>query len=106
MLAISERNAHLHALIACSCVSRVLQRLSPLLRLSILRDASPALNTPRAEIGCCDFWVGLYCEAMRRKGQGGKPLLEHFLWSLGRVFGAFALACVTAVPVGILMGVS
>lgn len=47
-----------------------------------------------------------FVAAVQGKGQGGKPLLEHFLWSLGRVFGAFALACVTAVPVGILMGVS
>ena len=47
-----------------------------------------------------------FIAAVKGQGQGGKPLLEHFLWSLGRVFGAFALACVTAVPVGILMGVS
>ena len=38
--------------------------------------------------------------------QGGKTLLEHFGWSFARVFGAFFLACVTAVPVGIAMGVS
>jgi taurine transport system permease protein len=38
--------------------------------------------------------------------QGGKTLLEHFSWSFTRVFGAFFLAVVTAVPVGILMGVS
>ena len=38
--------------------------------------------------------------------QGGKPLAEHFYWSLVRVFAAFALACVTAIPVGIAMGVS
>src|SRR5262245_55531485 len=38
--------------------------------------------------------------------QGGKPLSEHFWWSLWRVFAAFVLACVTAVPVGIAMGVS
>ncbi len=38
--------------------------------------------------------------------QGGKPLSEHFWWSLYRVFAAFVLACVTAVPVGIAMGVS
>jgi taurine transport system permease protein len=47
-----------------------------------------------------------FVAAVKGQGQGGKPLLEHFLWSLGRVFGAFALACVTAIPVGILMGVS
>ncbi|MEO7760639.1 MAG: ABC transporter permease subunit [Casimicrobiaceae bacterium] len=38
--------------------------------------------------------------------QGGKPLLEHFWWSLYRVFAAFVLAVVTAIPVGIGMGVS
>jgi taurine transport system permease protein len=38
--------------------------------------------------------------------QGGKTLLEHFGWSFARVFGAFFLACITAVPVGIAMGVS
>lgn len=38
--------------------------------------------------------------------QGGKTLMEHFGWSFGRVFGAFFLAVITAVPVGILMGVS
>ena len=35
-----------------------------------------------------------------------KPLWEHFAASLFRVFSAFALACVTAVPVGIAMGMS
>lgn len=38
--------------------------------------------------------------------QGGKPLLEHLGWSLLRVFGAFALAALTAVPTGLLMGTS
>jgi taurine transport system permease protein len=38
--------------------------------------------------------------------QGGTTLLEHFGWSFTRVFGAFFLAVVTAVPIGILMGVS
>ena len=36
--------------------------------------------------------------------QGGRPLLEHLGWSLLRVFGAFALAALTAVPAGLLMG--
>ena len=35
-----------------------------------------------------------------------KPLLEHFVASMFRVFSAFLLACLTAVPVGIAMGVS
>jgi taurine transport system permease protein len=35
-----------------------------------------------------------------------KPLWQHFVASVGRVFAAFALAVVTAVPVGIAMGMS
>jgi taurine transport system permease protein len=34
------------------------------------------------------------------------PLAEHFGWSMFRVFTAFVAACVTAIPVGIAMGVS
>jgi taurine transport system permease protein len=34
------------------------------------------------------------------------PLAEHFGWSLFRVFSAFIAACLTAIPVGIAMGVS
>jgi taurine transport system permease protein len=34
------------------------------------------------------------------------PLAEHFGWSMFRVFSAFVAACVTAVPIGIAMGVS
>ena len=34
------------------------------------------------------------------------PLATHFGWSMFRVFSAFALACVTAIPIGIGMGVS
>jgi taurine transport system permease protein len=35
-----------------------------------------------------------------------RPLVEHFAASMFRVFSAFFLACATAVPVGIAMGVS
>jgi taurine transport system permease protein len=35
-----------------------------------------------------------------------KPLWDHFLASMGRVFSAFLLACLTAIPVGIAMGMS
>ena len=45
-----------------------------------------------------DAWAG--------RIQGGLPLSEHLMWSVIRVFGAFELASITAVPVGILMGVS
>src|ERR1700675_2900842 len=34
------------------------------------------------------------------------PLATHFGWSMVRVFTAFFLACLTAIPVGIAMGVS
>lgn len=45
-----------------------------------------------------DAWAG--------RIQGGEPLWKHLEWSAIRVFGAFALAAATAVPVGIAMGVS
>jgi len=35
-----------------------------------------------------------------------KPLWQHFVASMFRVFLAFALACVTAIPIGIAMGMS
>jgi len=35
-----------------------------------------------------------------------KPLWQHFLASMLRVFSAFALACITAIPIGIAMGMS
>ena len=47
-----------------------------------------------------------FSDAWKGDIQGGRPLSEHFGWSLFRVFFAFALACVTAIPVGIAMGVS
>ena len=47
-----------------------------------------------------------FADAWKGDIQGGKPLTEHFWWSLYRVFAAFVLACVTAIPVGIAMGVS
>lgn len=40
------------------------------------------------------------------EGVSNSTLFEHTLASLGRVLGAFFLALVTAVPVGILMGVN
>ncbi len=39
-------------------------------------------------------------------GFGGKTLQEHTMWSLMRVFTAFSLACITAIPLGIMMGVN
>lgn len=35
-----------------------------------------------------------------------KPLWQHFAASMFRVFSAFALACVTAIPIGIAMGMN
>ncbi|MDX6750286.1 ABC transporter permease subunit [Geminicoccaceae bacterium 1502E] len=40
------------------------------------------------------------------EGFGGASLWEHGQASLVRVFGAFALACLTAIPIGIGMGVN
>jgi taurine transport system permease protein len=37
---------------------------------------------------------------------GGTTIAGHFAWSMFRVFSAFGLAIVTAVPIGIAMGVS
>jgi len=47
-----------------------------------------------------------FAEAWKGDIQGGKPLFEHFWWSLVRVFAAFVAACLTAIPAGIAMGVS
>jgi taurine transport system permease protein len=47
-----------------------------------------------------------FVEAWNGEIQGGKPLSEHLWWSLVRVFAAFFFACLTAIPVGIAMGVS
>ena len=45
-------------------------------------------------------------QAWRGDIQGGDALWVHAQWSCLRVFGAFALAVLTAVPVGIAMGVN
>jgi taurine transport system permease protein len=34
------------------------------------------------------------------------PLGDHFMWSMFRVFTAFFAACLTAIPIGVAMGVS
>ena len=47
-----------------------------------------------------------FIDANRGHIQGGEPLITHFGWSLWRVLAAFAAACVTAIPIGIAMGVS
>lgn len=61
----------------------------------------PPLFLPSPEA----VWLA-FIDACHGRIQGGLPLSEHLAWSALRVFGAFALATVTAVPVGILMGVS
>ncbi|HEX5463952.1 MAG TPA: ABC transporter permease subunit [Burkholderiales bacterium] len=38
------------------------------------------------------------------EGVANSTLLQHTLTSLSRVFGAFFLSCITAIPIGILMG--
>ncbi len=39
-------------------------------------------------------------------GFTGTPFLEHVLISTGRVFGAFVLACIVGLPLGLAMGMS
>lgn len=39
-------------------------------------------------------------------GVANSTLFEHTIASLARVFGAFLLACATAIPIGIMMGMS
>jgi len=56
------------------------------------------LPTPQAVFE--QFWQYLSGQA------NDKPLWQHFLASMFRVFSAFFLACVTAIPVGIAMGMS
>ncbi|AOF93473.1 ABC transporter permease subunit [Sinorhizobium sp. RAC02] len=46
------------------------------------------------------FWLAM------TDGVSNSTLMQHTLASIGRVFGAFLLAMVTAVPIGILMGVN
>jgi len=47
-----------------------------------------------------------YLASFRGELQGGRTLFDHFLWSFGRVVIAFLLASATAIPIGLLMGVS
>jgi taurine transport system permease protein len=47
-----------------------------------------------------------FVQAWQGNIQGGQPLLAHLQWSMIRAFGAFLLAIVTAIPLGIAMGVS
>jgi taurine transport system permease protein len=47
-----------------------------------------------------------FLAAHRGELQGGRTLSEHFVWSFGRVLAGFSLACITAIPIGLLMGVS
>ncbi|HKX42140.1 MAG TPA: ABC transporter permease subunit [Burkholderiaceae bacterium] len=46
-----------------------------------------------------------FCEYLTGQAND-KPLWQHFAASMFRVFSAFGLACVTAVPIGIAMGMS
>lgn len=39
-------------------------------------------------------------------GLSGSTLAQHTGWSMARVFGAFAIALVTAIPLGLFMGVN
>jgi taurine transport system permease protein len=60
----------------------------------------PELFLPTPEVVFLRLWESARGELT------DAPLATHFGWSLLRVFSAFLLACVTAIPVGIAMGVS
>jgi taurine transport system permease protein len=60
----------------------------------------PPLFLPTPEI----VFTRLYESAMGQLTDA--PLATHFGWSMFRVFAAFLAACVTAIPIGIAMGVS
>ncbi len=65
----------------------------------------PALGPAALPADAEAVWSA-FIDACHGRIQGGLPLVGALAWSAFRVFGAFALARVTAVPVGILMGVS
>ena len=66
------------------------------------------------KIACTDYYfeqllvlIGAYGEVTSEcHGFSEHALHEHILWSLYRVFGSFFLAVITAVPIGIAMGMS
>jgi taurine transport system permease protein len=60
----------------------------------------PPLFLPTPEVVA----ARLYESAMGQSADA--PLATNFGWSMFRVFSAFLLACVTAIPIGIGMGVS
>ena len=60
----------------------------------------PPLFLPTPEI----VFTRLYESAMGQLTDA--PLATHFGWSMFRVFTAFLAACLTAIPIGIAMGVS
>ena len=65
-------------------------------------------------IACTDYYfeqllvlIGTRAEVVAEcQGFSEHALHEHVLWSLYRVFGSFFLAVITAVPIGIAMGMS
>ena len=67
-----------------------------------------------AKIACTDHYFerlmvalgGMEKVEAKCFGFSDHALHEHILWSLYRVFGAFALATATAVPIGIAMGMN
>ena len=47
---------------------------------------------------------GVKCIIAATEGVCNSTLAQHTMASLSRIFGAFFLACITAIPIGILMG--
>ncbi|MFO1317703.1 MAG: ABC transporter permease subunit [Burkholderiales bacterium] len=58
------------------------------------------LFLPKPQVVLEQFWLYVIGEV------NDQPLWKHFLASMFRVFSAFVLACLTAIPVGIAMGMS
>ena len=56
------------------------------------------LFLPGPQVVVEKFW------SILQNGYTGAPLWEHVLISAGRVFGAFALACLIGIPLGLAMG--
>ena len=69
--------------------------------LATHRGWLPPLWLPSPE-AIATAWLASF----RGELQGGRTLVDHFLWSFGRVLVAFLLASATAIPLGLWMGVS
>src|SRR5207248_2788610 len=110
--ALSRDRADRHDTVAGARRASLHRRLRPALhrmRQCATREIRSGIHqASRRYSGADPFGAG--CD--RNAASGGvngdeqRSRAGHFWWSLYRVFAAFLLACVTAIPVGIAMGVS